>query len=148
MKNVSPFVIAGLLVCAMSLWGCNQQKNGTITTKIRDLETRYSKLEEDYKSLYTANEQNRKRLNVVEKERADLETEKTDLSKQLDSTTTERDTLRKQVSQRTQERDSAQNNLMQFSKDLQALAGRIEAAANANPVTPSASIIPASRRNE
>ena len=146
MKNTNPFVIAALLLCAMSLWGCNQQKSGTVATKIRELETRYSKLEEDYRTLHSANEQTRKRLGAVEKQRAELETDKTELTKQLEMTTSEREAFKTQVTQRTAERDAAQNNLAQFSKDLQALVGRIEATVN-NP-SANTTIIPASRRNE
>ena len=146
MRNTNPIVLAGLLLCAMSLWGCNQQKSGTITAKIRELETRYTKLEEDYRTLHSSNEQTRKRLAAVERQRAELEAEKSELTRHLESASSERDTLKTQVTQRTAERDAAQNNLAQFSKDLQALVGRIEATV-ANPSS-NPSIIPASRRSE
>jgi outer membrane murein-binding lipoprotein Lpp len=146
MNNLKPLVIAALLLCAMSLWGCNQQKTGSVATKIRELETRYSKLEEDYRTLHAASEQTRKRLAAVERQRTELETEKADLVKQLESASSERDAFKTQVTLRTAERDAAQNHLMQFSKDLQALAGRIEATV-ANP-SAHPSIIPASRRSE
>ena len=147
MRSFKPIAVVGLLLCGMSLWGCNQQKTGTISNKIRELESRHAKLEEDYRTLQAANEQHRKRLNAVEAQRTVLEADKAELAKQLDVATTERETLKKQIAQRTQERDSAQSNLVQFSKDLQALAGRIEAAANPQ-VSPNATIIPASRRTE
>lgn len=148
MRNVNLLILGALLLCAMSLWGCNQQKTGAITNKIREMESRYAKLEEDYHTVQAASEQNRKRLNAVETQRSALEKEKADLTQQLDSATTERESLRKQLAQRTQERDTAQSHLVQFSRDLQALAGRVEAAANTNPANPNAPIIPASRRHE
>ncbi len=76
MKNFNPLVIAAFLICAMGLWGCGQQKTGAITTKIRDLENRYAKLEEDYRALQATSDQSRKRLSAVEAQRANLEKEK------------------------------------------------------------------------
>jgi chromosome segregation ATPase len=148
MAKFHPWSVVVLLLCAMGLWGCNQQKGGgAINTKIRELETRYAKLEEDFRTLQATNEQNRKRMNQAESQRDALETEKTELTKQVEDATKERDVLRGQVTQRTQERDSVQANLMQFSKDLQALAGRLETAAS-GPSSPNVPIINASRRNE
>ncbi len=148
MRNFSPLIIAALLFCGIGAWGCNQQKTGVISNKIRDLEARYAKLEEDHRALHATSEQNRKRLLAVEAQRSALEEEKNDLSKQLDLTVSERETLRKQIALRTQERDTAQNNLSQFSRDLQALAGRVEAAANINQSNSNPTILPASRRND
>ena len=147
MSKVNPFVIAGLLVCVMSLWGCNQQKTGTIATKIRELETRYAKLEEDHKALQATNDQNRKKLNSVEALRNALENEKQELARQLDTLKTEREAFRKQASERTLERDTAQNNLNQFCKDLQALVSKMEATTSPSP-SAAAPIIPTSRRND
>jgi chromosome segregation ATPase len=148
MKNFNPLVIAAFLLCAMSLWGCGQQKPGAITAKIRDLENRYAKLEEDYRALQATSEQNRKRLGAVEAQRAELEKDKAELTKELQGTAEEREALKKQVAQAKQERDAAQGNLVQFSRDLQTLAGRVEAAANNAPANPNTAIIPASRRTE
>jgi SMC interacting uncharacterized protein involved in chromosome segregation len=148
MKNITAVSAGVFLLCAMGLWGCGQQKSGVISAKISELESRYAKLEEDYRTLQSNHDQHRKKLTQIEAQRNTLEAEKTDLSKQLDDVKIERESLRKQVSQRTQERDVAQTNLMQFSKDLQTLASRMESALNGNTPTPNASIIPASRRNE
>ena len=148
MKNYSTVSIGVFLLCAFGLWGCGQQKTGVIAAKINELETRYTKLEEDYRTLQANHDQHRKKLSRIEAERNALEAEKTALNNQLEKLHTDRETLRKQVSQRTQERDVAQSNLMQFSKDLQALATRVETALNNNTPSPNAPIIPASRRTE
>jgi len=129
------------------LWGCNQQKGTAINTKVRELETRYAKLDEDFRTLQASNEQFRKRMNQAESQRDALEAEKIELTKRIEDTTKERDILRDQFAQRTQERDNAQANLTQFSKDLQVLVGRVETALN-NPQAPNLPIINASRRNE
>ena len=148
MRNISPIYVALFLLSAMGVWGCSQQKTGAISAKINELETRYSKLEEDYRTLQFNHGQHQKKLIQIEEQRNVLEQEKTDLSQQLNTVKTEREALRKQISQRTQERDVAQTNLIQFSKDLQALASRVETALNNNSPSPNASIIPASRRTE
>jgi len=155
MRKINPFVIAALLTCAVSLWGCSQQKTGVNANKLRDLESQINKLEEEQRALQASNEQIRKRLaaaeaqrTVVETQKATLETEKADLTKELETTNADRESLRKQVANRTSERDAAQNLLVQFSKDLQSLAARIESAVNNPAPTANAPIIPASRRND
>jgi chromosome segregation ATPase len=142
MKNMNPAVFAVFLLCAMGIWGCGQQKTGAIGAKIHELESRYAKLEEDHRALQANHDQHRKKLSQIEAERSALQQEKDELKNQLDKVTAERDAFRKQTMQRTQERDAAQSNLMQFSKELQALAGRVESLVNTNspsfntPVTP------------
>ena len=150
MKNFSPLFVAMFGLCAMGLWGCGQQKAGAINTKVRELETRHAKLEDDFRTLQATHEQMREKLSEAETQRGALEKQKTELTANLDGVILERENLRKQMTQRTQERDHAQTNLMQFSKDLQNLASRVDAAVNSSPQSPSAAIIPASRstRNE
>jgi outer membrane murein-binding lipoprotein Lpp len=145
MKYVNPLVVVVVLLGSLSLWGCTQQKTGAISAKIQDLELRYSKLEEDHRALQGTYEQIRKRLTQSEAQRAALEKQKTELGNQLQAAENERDTVRKQLTQRTTERDTAHTNLLQFSKELQALAGRIESALNTTP-NPNLTIVPASRR--
>ncbi len=148
MRYVNPVLFGVLVLCATGLWGCGQQKSGVFSAKIRELEVRYAKLEEDFRTLQLASEQTRKRLNAAEAQRAALEQDKADLAKKVESVTGDREALRKQMAQRIAERDAAQANLTQFNKDLQALASRVEAALNENSGNPSTAIIPASRRNE
>jgi septal ring factor EnvC (AmiA/AmiB activator) len=148
MKNMTPLLVAAFLLSALSIWGCSQQKSGTTTTKISELETRYTKLEEDYRTLQSAHDQHRKRLTLLEAQRTALEAEKSNLVKQVETTTAEREALRRQVGDRTKERDSMQANMIQFSRDLQALAGRVESAVNGQAPNSTATILPASRRSE
>jgi SMC interacting uncharacterized protein involved in chromosome segregation len=147
MKNIKPVSVAVFLLCAMGLWGCGQQKSAP-NARLGELEARFAKLEEDYRTLQSNFDQQRKKLTQAEAQRNALNAEKTELAQQLDAVKAERETLSKQVSQRTQERDAAQTNLLQFSKDLQALAARVETSLNTDTPTPNASIIPASRRTE
>src|SRR5262245_13400093 len=132
MHKTGTALLAIMLVSSLSLWGCTHQKNGANNAKIRELELRYTKLEEDYRVIVAANENHRKKL-------VQLETQRNELAQkveELEVAVKERDELKKQVAARTQERDSAQAQMMQFSKDLVALAGRIEAAANSATTTP------------
>lgn len=146
MKLFNPLLLSVMLVCSLGLWGCTHQKTGAITTKIRDLETRHAKLEEDYRVLQATHELARKRLTQTETQRAALEQQKADLAKQLETASAEREEMRKQAAQRAAERDSAQTNLVQFSKELQALVGRVETTLNSGPSGPNLTILPASRR--
>lgn len=148
MRYFNPLLVAGLLLCSLSLWGCTHQKTGAISAKIHELESRYAKLEEDYRVLQTLHDQNRKRLSQSEALRASLDKQNVELARSLETTTGERDDLRKQVSQRTTERDNAQAHLVQFSKELRAFAGRIETALNNLPDSSNLAILPASRRVE
>jgi SMC interacting uncharacterized protein involved in chromosome segregation len=148
MKNYTPVFVAVFLLSALGVWGCSQPKSGTISAKISDLESRYTKLEEDYRTLQSTHDQHRKRLIRLEAEQTILEAEKTDLTKKLTTTSAQREALRAQVGDRTRERDTVQANLLQFSKDLQALAGRVESTVNGNSSSTSVTIVPASRRME
>lgn len=152
MRNISPVYVGVFLLSAIGVWGCSQQKTGAISAKVTELEARYAKLEDEHRTLQTHHDQHRKKLTQIENQRNAfesqnnaLEKEKSELAKQVDQFVSELDRLNKLLAQRTQERDSAQLNLMQFSKDLQALAGRVEAALNNNSPNPNAAIIPASR---
>jgi outer membrane murein-binding lipoprotein Lpp len=143
MTKASPLFLVVLLLGSLSLYGCTGQKTGAINTKIREMEARYTKLEEDYRTIAAANDAFRKKLSQSEAQRAELAKEVAELR----AVVAERDDLRKQVAARTGERDAAQAQLNQFNKDLQALAGRVQAALN-NPPGTEVVIIPASRKVE
>ena len=40
-----------IMVATLGLWGCAQQKNGSYASRLRDLENRYTKLEDDHRAL-------------------------------------------------------------------------------------------------
>ena len=128
MKSTSKGLIILLALASLGLWGCSQNKN-TNGAKHRELEARHAKLEEDYQALTTANENFRKRLAQVEAQRTELAKQVEDLQ----AVVRERDDLRQQVTTRTGERDALHTQLVQFGRELQNLAGRIEAATNATP---------------
>ena len=144
MKRASPLILVALVLTSLGLHGCTHQKNGAVNAKVREMEARYAKLEEDYRAVTALNEAGRKRLGQAEADKADLKRQ----VDELQAVVQERDELKKQIAARTTERDAVQAQMAQFSKDLQALAGRIEAAANAARPGPEVIVIPASRQSQ
>ncbi len=125
MHKTSTVLLAAMIISSLGLWGCTNQKTGATNNKIRELENRYSKLEEDYRVIVAVNETNRRKI-------AQLETLRTELAQkveELEIVVRERDELKTQLATRTEERDGLQSQLLQFSRDLQSLAGRAQAAA-------------------
>jgi predicted nucleic acid-binding Zn-ribbon protein len=148
MSRVSPLFLAILLVGSAGMYGCTQQKSAA-SAKLHDMETRYAKLEEDYRTISATNDANRKKLSQLEARTAEL-------SKQLEALRTaaqERDVLRKecgelrkQVTTRTAERDAVQGQLVQFRQDLQSIVTRVDAAISSTaPPSGAVSVVPASR---
>jgi chromosome segregation ATPase len=118
----------------VGLWGCSQNKGGTANSRIRDLEARHAKLEEDYRAVVAANDGFRKRLAQAETQRAELAKQ----VKDLEIVVRERDELKKQLVTRTGERDNLHAQLVQFGRELQGLMGKVEAATNGQPPAPPA----------
>jgi outer membrane murein-binding lipoprotein Lpp len=152
MHKANPWVVAFLMIGTMSLglWGCGQQ-SGAFAAKVREMEARHSKLEEDYKAISAANEQGRKKIAQAEARLKEALVRVQDLGKQVEElqvVVQERDELRKQLLARTGERDAAQTQFAQFSQELQTLAGRVQAAAATNPGPALTVAIPASRKSE
>ena len=125
MQKASTAVLVTMVISSLGLWGCSNQKNVATNIKIRELENRHAKLEEDYRVILAANETNRRKLVQMEAQRTELAQK----VEELQGVVKERDELRSQLTTRTEERDSVQLQLLQFSKDLQSLAGRAQAAA-------------------
>ena len=66
MTKASPLFLAVVLFSTAGMYGCTQQKNGAASAKIRDMEARYTKLEEDYRAVVATSEANRKKLAQLE----------------------------------------------------------------------------------
>ena len=145
MKNASTVFLVVMMFCSLGLWGCTHQKNGAYNTKIRELENRYLKLEEDYKVVIQASDQLRKKV-------GQLETQRTELNLQVDelkSVARERDQLRIQFATRTAERDNLHGQINQFRKDMQDLIGRMDTAISQNGGNSSTvSAVTTSRKSE
>jgi DNA anti-recombination protein RmuC len=131
--NLGKQVLIVLAIGSLGLWGCAQGPTAAHAERIRALETKIAKLEEDFKTAVTGREQLRKKLTVAEEE-------KTQLAQQVDqlqAVVKERDELRQQLALRTAERDSVQTQFVQFRKSIRTLLGQAETASNATtqPVT-------------
>lgn len=131
-----------MLVAFMGLWGCARGPGGPVTQaeRIRSLETKCSKLEDDYRSVANARDQARKQVAALESERARLQKELTD--KQI--VLKERDDLRQQVVVRTGERDNLKVRCDRMKKGLQELLGQDDAQlpASAAPTATSTNTSP------
>lgn len=158
MTKASPLFLAVVLFCSAGMYGCTQQKNGAASAKIRDMEARYTKLEEDYRAVVATSEANRKKLAQLEVQKVELAKEVDDLRvvvQERDELRKEREDLRKQLATRTGERDTFQTQLSQFRQDLMSLVGRVDSTLGtpAAPGTPAASntplsVVPVSRKSE
>jgi chromosome segregation ATPase len=173
MKHAGTAFLVVMLFSTLGLWGIAQQKNGAYALRLRDLENRHAKIEEDQRLFAQQTEKNQRRIATLEAEKAELTqavedlkvvvVERDQLKNQLTVRTTERDAaasqlatrtkeandLRGQLAARTQERDSKSQELRQFSQELQAILGRMEnsLAANSRSILPP-ELVPASRRSE
>lgn len=144
MKNASTLFLVVMMFCSLGLWGCTHQKNGAYHTKIRELENRYLKLEEDYKVVIQASDQLRKKV-------GQLEAQRTALNQQVDDLKTiarERDQLRIQLASRTAERDNLHGQLSKFRSEVNDLLGRVDTALAQNAGNDTVNAVPASRKSE
>ena len=114
------------IVASVGLWGCARgpASGSAAAERIRALEFKVSKLEEDFRAAAAARDTLRSRLAIAEEERTRLENEVV----QLKLVVRERDELRKQVATRTAERDMLQVQYEQFRKGLRELLGQAETA--------------------
>jgi septal ring factor EnvC (AmiA/AmiB activator) len=126
--------LAVFMVSALGLWGCAQgPASNPANERIKALETKVSKLEDDYRAIAAARDQLRKKLTDTEEQRARLNQE----VEQLQALLKDHDELKVQLASRTQERDGLQTQFDQFRKGLRNLLGQAEAnlAKPAQPVT-------------
>jgi hypothetical protein len=156
-----------LTVVSLGVWGCNRGSGNRAAQleRVRSLETRCAKLEQDYRTVARARDQARQQRELLEAETAqlkkDLEAQtllardRDQLSKQLKDTladreelkrairlaTTEREELQAQIASRVGERDSLQIRCERMRKGLQTLLAQDDVPA-AQPNGP-ATILPA-----
>ena len=120
-----------LVVACLGLWGCARgAANGHASAeRIRALENKIAKLEDDFRSVVANRDQLRKQLATAEQEQTRLGQE----VEKLQAAVRERDDLRLQIVTRTNERDAVQSQFEQFRKGIRALLGQADAAAGVNP---------------
>jgi peptidoglycan hydrolase CwlO-like protein len=114
-----------LILTMLGIWGCakNPSSSGSQADRIRTLEARCGRLEEDYRSAAADRDKARKQAAQLEDERAELEL-KMAASNAL---ATERDNLQKLLETRTSERDLAQAHLNALVSTIQQAIGKAQA---------------------
>ena len=110
-----------LVVATLGLWGCAQGPGNGSADKIKSLEDKVSKLEDDCKTVTSARDAVRKKLAALEEEYVKKQQE-----------------LDQQIAARTAERDSVQTQFEQFRKNLRTLLGQADAAAGTLAPPPAA----------
>src|SRR5262245_43124173 len=126
--------LAVLVISSIGLWGCAQgPANGPgAAERIRALENKNAKLEDDFRAAVAVRDQLRKKLSAAEEQRTQLGQE----VEQLKPVARERDDLK-------QERDLIQTQLEQLRKGMRSLLGQAESAsggATTQPVTSTATV--------
>jgi septal ring factor EnvC (AmiA/AmiB activator) len=116
------------VVATLGIWGCARgpAAGSGSAERIRALEAKIARLEDDFRGAATARDQFRRKLAAAEEVQAQLRQE----VEQLQVVVKERDDLRIQVKARTGERDVLQGQYDQFRKGLRDLLGQAEAAAS------------------
>jgi chromosome segregation ATPase len=139
-KNLSGLARAAAVVMVVSLgvWGCARRpaEQSSNTDRVRAVEARCVKLEQDYRSVAQARDKARKELGTAEEESARLQKELTEheallrerdeLRKQLKANQTEKEQIQKLVAQRTSERDELQQQYTQRTGERDMLMGRCD----------------------
>lgn len=127
MSSAKSALIA-LIVAILGIWGCARNPGGASDAdRIRSLEARSVKLEDDFRSAASARDQVRKKLAAAEEQQRKTRDE---LEQQIQAVTKEREELRQQLALRTSERDAMAGQYEQFRKNLHDLLGQAEATLN------------------
>jgi chromosome segregation ATPase len=128
------------VVATLGLWGCAQGPvaSKASTEKVKALESRCHKLEDECKQTAAARDQVKKKLVEVEEQRQKALKE----VEQKRVLIKERDELKGQLEQRTNERDAMQNQFESFRQGLRTLLKDVDAAASTMPTVPSISVLP------
>jgi septal ring factor EnvC (AmiA/AmiB activator) len=121
-----------MVVTACGLWGCAQgpASSAAREERLRALEAKCAKFEEDYRAVAAARDQAKKSVATLEQEKTRLQKELA-LKREVER---EREDLRKQIEARVAERDQLQARCDRLKKGIQNLLGQDD-----GPTTPTAS---------
>jgi chromosome segregation ATPase len=143
-----------LIVATLGIWGCTQGPSPNspagLAERVKALEAKNSKLEDDFRAAAAARDQVRKKLAAAEEQERVVQQEKQSVEQQIETLTRERDELKQQITQRTSERDQMVTQYEQFRKNIRDLLGQAEAGIAKpaqQPVTSAAAVVPADHRN-
>lgn len=119
-----------MVIGVLGLWGCAQGPGNSSSTsleRIKALEGKCTKLEDDYRAVASARDQLRKRLATAEEERARVQQE----LNVRQGVMKERDELKVQLS-------ASQGQFEQFRKSIKTLLGQAESAPMPTAAQPTA----------
>jgi outer membrane murein-binding lipoprotein Lpp len=112
-----------MFVASLGLWGCAQeQSRGPSSARIRALESKNAKLEDDFRVIVASRDEYRKKLQATEQQRNRL-------NQQIEQ-------LHALERERTSERDVLQTQFDQLRKGMRNLLGQVESVSNATPGQP------------
>jgi septal ring factor EnvC (AmiA/AmiB activator) len=121
---------AVVVLSVLGIWGCAQGPTASASLeKIKQLEQKITRLEDDFRAATAARDQFRKKLTEAERLVADLRAE----VEALRPVVAERDELRNQLKVRTAERDQVTQQFESFRKSLKELVGQMESATKPQP---------------
>jgi len=131
MRSFNKALLVVFVVTTLGLWGCNYSTSSSRSTaaRIRHLEYRNAKLEEDYRTAIAECNRLQKEVAAAIKLNKKLGQQQADMQIVL----AQRDTLEKKLSVSVGERDALRIQMVHFSKELQSLAGQVEVAAANQP---------------
>jgi chromosome segregation ATPase len=119
-----------MVIGVLGIWGCTQgpaNSSSTSLERIKALEGKCTKLEDDYRAVATARDQLRKRLASAEEERARVQQE----LNVRQGVMKERDELKQQLA-------ATQGQFENFRKSIRTLLGQADTAAEAASTQPTA----------
>ncbi len=132
-------VMVVLIVATLGIWGCAQgqapSSSAGLTERIKALEAKNAKLEDDFRAAAAVRDQVRKKLAAAEEQEQLLRQEKQAAEQarlaaeqQAKGVVQERDELKQQLTARTTERDTLITQYELFRKSIRELLGQAEAA--------------------
>ena len=117
-----------LTIIAVGIWGCAQagpSQGASTADRLKALEIKSSKLEEDFRAVAAVRDQLRRKLAAAEEQQQQLQRQAEEQQKTFSR---QRDEFRRQLAARTTERDALVTQLEQFRKNLKDLLGQVEAS--------------------
>jgi chromosome segregation ATPase len=119
-----------MLVAVVGIWGCAQGPGGSASAeKIKALEGKVNRLDEDFRAAAAARDQYRKKLTDAEQATAQLKNE----IEALQLVVKDRDDLRGLLKAKATELTAVNGQFESFRKSLKDLIGQTEAAMTAPP---------------
>lgn len=135
--NRAKSALTALMVATLGIWGCAKSQNSNLAAsaeRIKALEARAVKLEDDFRSAAAARDQLRKKLAAGDEQHQKARKE---LEDQVQALSREREGMHLQLDLRTSERDSLASQYETFRKSIRELLGQADAAINkATPEQP------------